>query len=175
MKVTLRDGREVTIRPVRPGDADRLIRFHSSLSTRTIYARYFASHPTLAIDEARRLTSMDGRTSVAYVALAKGRIVGIARYAGLADRRRAEVAFVVADDFQGCGLGPSLFELLVTAARRNGYSSFVGEMLATNRAMRTVFVRSGLPVRFHHSDGVVQAEVDIRELHSVGERGGNTR
>jgi RimJ/RimL family protein N-acetyltransferase len=50
----------------------------------------------------------------------------------------AEAAFVVADSWQGRGIGPALLDLLVEGAREGGVKRFVAETLAHNRRMLTV-------------------------------------
>ena len=93
------------MRPIEPTDAAALVRFHAHLSDRTIQLRYFNLHPNLAPDEVAHLTCVDGFNRVAYVVEHDGEIIAVGRYDRLEDPCRAEVAFVVADEFQHHGLG----------------------------------------------------------------------
>ena len=72
--------------------------------------------------------------------------MGVARWARLLERPgHAEVAFTVADDFQGRGLGSILFRRLATIARKKGIAVFEAEVLKSNERMLRVFERTGLP------------------------------
>ncbi|MDY6811226.1 MAG: GNAT family N-acetyltransferase, partial [Actinomycetota bacterium] len=105
------DGGVVHLRPIVPDDADRVVRFHGGLSERTRYMRYFGPTPTLPPRELARMTTVDYQKRVALVAVLGGEIIAIGVYEGLGfdgKPESAEVAFVVADDHQGRGLGPIL-------------------------------------------------------------------
>ena len=107
------------VRPIRPDDRDRLVAFHSRLSERTVYLRYFAPHPTLSERDLDRFTHVDHGDRVALVAQLGADLIGVGRYdridGGTDD---AEVAFVVDDAHQGRGIGSVLLEHL--AAGRPG-------------------------------------------------------
>src|SRR3954449_6716180 len=133
--VTLRDGSTVELLAMRPEDAPRLVRFHHTLSPETIYLRFFSFHPELSAAELTRFTSVDHHEREAVVAVAGGEIVGVARFDRLADATAAEVAFVVADGWQGRGLGSALFRHLLQRARELGVTRFVAETLPHNRRM----------------------------------------
>jgi acyl-CoA synthetase (NDP forming)/GNAT superfamily N-acetyltransferase len=140
------DGGVVHIRPIVPDDADDVVEFHSRLSERTRYMRYFGPTPTLPPREVARMTTVDYRDRVALVALLGGKIIAIGVYEGLAASGRpesAEVAFVVDDAHQGRGLGPILLEHLAGAAAENGFTRFEAEVLAENTTMVTVFRAAG--------------------------------
>ncbi|MDP9407101.1 MAG: GNAT family N-acetyltransferase, partial [Actinomycetota bacterium] len=156
----LGDGGLVHIRPIRPDDADRLRRFHAGLSPQTVYNRFFVAMPTLSDRDIHRFTVVDHVDRVALVALIGDDIVGVVRYdrARLPDGRpsdEAEVAFVIADEMQGRGLGPLLLEHLAEAARERGVRRFVAETLPTNRRMIGVFATAGYGVKRRFEDGVV--------------------
>src|SRR3954451_13214969 len=99
----------VIIRPIRPSDAPLLAASHARLSDESIRRRYLTPKPTLSRRDLRYLTEVDGVDHVALVAIAAGRIVGVARFVrATEDARSAEVAVVVADDLQGQGVGHAL-------------------------------------------------------------------
>ncbi|GAB09348.1 putative acetate--CoA ligase [Gordonia araii NBRC 100433] len=140
------DGGVVHLRPIVPDDADDVVAFHSRLSERTRYMRYFGPTPVLPPREVARVTTVDYRDRVALVALLGGKIIAIGVYEGLAAAGRpesAEVAFVVDDAHQGRGLGPILLEHLAGAAAENGFTRFEAEVLAENTNMVTVFRDAG--------------------------------
>ena len=119
-------------------DGERLVRFHATLSDRTIYQRYFAAHPRLSDADVHRFTHVDHELREAYIATSEGEIVGVGRWDRISDDQ-AEVAFVITDDYQRIGLGSALFALLAQAARGFGITEFVAEVLPQNRAMIKLF------------------------------------
>ncbi|MFT3900198.1 MAG: GNAT family N-acetyltransferase [Gordonia sp. (in: high G+C Gram-positive bacteria)] len=140
------DGGVVHLRPIVPDDADDVVEFHSQLSERTRYMRYFGPTPKLPPREVARMTTVDYVDRVALVALLGGKIIAIGVYEGLAGSGRpesAEVAFTVSDAHQGRGLGPILLEHLAGAAAENGFTRFEAEVLAENTNMVTVFRDAG--------------------------------
>ncbi|GAA0937571.1 GNAT family N-acetyltransferase [Pseudonocardia zijingensis] len=164
--VVASDGGIVHLRPIVPGDADALLRFHQSLSERTRYLRYFGPYPRIPPRDLERFTTVDHRTRVALICLLGDEIIAVGRYEGLgagADGRveSAEVAFVVRDDHQGRGLGSILLEHLAAAARENGLRRFEAEVLVENHQMVRVFRDAGYQVSREFAEGVLHLEFDI--------------
>ena len=158
--VVLRDGRTCHIRPLTPDDADGLVAFHAQLSEQTIYFRFFAPYPTLSSRDVERFTHVDNVNRVALVATMAGEIVAVGQYDRV-DPASAEVAFTVRDDNQGLGLGSILLEHLAVAARENGLSHFIGQVLPTNEHMIATFEEAGYRAERETVDGVVQLVLDI--------------
>lgn len=174
--VVASDGGIVHLRPILPGDADALLAFHSKLSDRTRYLRYFGPYPRISARDLERFTVVDHRTRVAFLALLGDEIIAVGRYEGLTpgggaaaqegagtDKpvTSAEVAFVVRDDHQSRGLGSILLEHLAAAARENGLSRFEAEVLVENHAMVRVFREAGYGVTRAFAEGVLHLEFDI--------------
>src|SRR5436309_3466236 len=107
----LADGATVHMRPIRPDDRDELAAFHESLSRETIYRRFFGAHPHLSEKEIERFTNVDYHDRFALVALVHGKLTAVGRYDSVAPEV-AEIAFVVADAYQGRGIGSLLLEQL---------------------------------------------------------------
>jgi RimJ/RimL family protein N-acetyltransferase len=161
----LTDGTTVSVRPIRPDDAQALVSFHASLSTETVRSRFFVAHRTLSAKEAEHFTVLDYRDRFALVAFVEGVLVGVARY----DRHdvvAAEIAFVIADRYQGRGLAPLLLDELASVARAEGIIRFDADTLVENAAMLAVFSRSGFDVRSSVSAGVVHVDFPIEVKHS---------
>src|SRR5205814_9365661 len=74
------------------------------------------------------------------------RIVAVGNYVRIPGKRRAEVAFAVADDFRARGLGTRILEQLARRARAHGIDEFVAFVLPGNNAMTQVFSASGFEV-----------------------------
>jgi RimJ/RimL family protein N-acetyltransferase len=159
--IELCDGSEAVIRPISPADAEALRRFHAHLSARSIQMRYFYPHPELLPDELTHLTLVDGVDRVAQIVERCGELVAVGRYDRLEDRTTAEVAFVVADEYQHHGLAAILLHQLIERARTVGITRLVAEVLVENAAMLSVFRHAGLPIRFKTEWGVVVLTMSI--------------
>ncbi len=155
------DGGVVHLRPILPDDAERIVRFHSGLSERTRYMRYFGPTPTLPPREVARMTTVDYQQRVALVAVLGGDIIAVGLYEGLGfdgKPESAEVAFVVADEHQGRGLGPILLEHLAGAAAENGFTRFEAEVLSENPNMVAVFRDAGYQLSRSFDGSTVHVE-----------------
>jgi acetyl coenzyme A synthetase (ADP forming)-like protein len=159
--VVLVDGGTVHVRPIEPADGPALVAFHGRLSPDTVYSRFFSVKPTLSEAEVERFTHVDHDARVALVAELGDRLVGVARYDRTASDREAEVAFVVADEHQGRGIGTVLLEHLAAAARERGITRFVAQTLPSNRRMLDVFGAAGFDERSRYGDDVVYVELAI--------------
>ncbi|ODT98042.1 MAG: GNAT family N-acetyltransferase [Pseudonocardia sp. SCN 72-86] len=161
--VVASDGGILHLRPILPADADALLDFHSRLSERTRYLRYFGPYPRIPPRDLERFTTVDHRRRVAFVCLLGDEIVAVGRYEGLGDAPggSAEVAFVVRDDHQGRGLGSILLEHLAAAARESGLRRFEAEVLVENHTMVRVFRDAGYQVSRAYDGGVLHLEFDI--------------
>jgi acyl-CoA synthetase (NDP forming)/RimJ/RimL family protein N-acetyltransferase len=161
--VVVADGGIVHLRPIRPEDAEELVSFHGNLSQRTRYLRYFSAYPRIPARDLHRFTNVDYRDRVALVAELGGRIIAVGRYERDGDTDEAEVAFVVADDHQGRGIGSVLLEHLAAAARERGLKRFTAVVLAENTGMIRVFRDAGYNITRHVEYGEVTLEFDIDE------------
>jgi acetyltransferase len=142
-EVQLRDGRRVPVRPIRPEDAEREVRFFAGLSERSRYHRFMQHLPELPPHMLARFTQLDYDKELALVALHEGEFVAVGRDAPNPDGRTAEFALTVADAWQGKGLGRALLQRLCDAAREAGYETLYGHILAENREMLDLANRMG--------------------------------
>ena len=139
------DNLPVTIRPIDPGDKDRLATFFSRLSDESRRRRFLGPKPKLSSRELQFLTDVDQCRHVALVAVdADEAIVGVGRYATWHESPdRAEMAFVVLDAWQGRGLGTRLGEHLVARARVSGIAALTGSTLASNTPAKALLKHLG--------------------------------
>jgi len=145
--VVLRDGTAMHLRPIRPEDGPGLLALYDRLSSESLYFRFFAV-PDKDAGKAEYLTHVDYDRRYALVAETPAGIVGVARWERFPDRpSHAEVAFTVADAFQGRGLGALLFRRLAALARARQVDVFEAEVLKNNERMLRLFARTGLPSR----------------------------
>ena len=152
--VVLSNGRPVNLRPITPGDADRMQAFHQSLSPETIYFRFFTSKPVLSERELSHFTNVDYVDRVAFVALVNDEIIGVGRYDRV-NETDAEIAFNIRNEYQGRGLGSVFLEHLAAAARDRGISRFVAEVLPENRRMINTFKEAGYTIAQRYEDDVL--------------------
>ena len=161
--VVAADGGTVHLRPIRPSDADALVKFHAGLSQRTRYLRYFSAYPRIPERDLYRFTHVDHHDRVALVAELGGEIIAVGRYERHTGTDEAEVAFVVADEHQGRGIGSVLLEHLAAAAREVGLRRFIAVVLAENVGMIRVFRDAGYETTRHMEYGEVTLEFDVDE------------
>jgi acyl-CoA synthetase (NDP forming)/GNAT superfamily N-acetyltransferase len=160
--VLLSDGSAVHLRPIRPEDAPAIVDLHSRMSDRTRYLRYFSPYPRIPERDLERFVNVDHVDREAFVTVAGGRITAVGRYERLGpESPEAEVAFVVEDAHQGRGIGSVLLEHLAEAARENGITRFVAEVLPQNGGMLRVFSDFGYQVQRKYEDGVVHLSFPI--------------
>ncbi len=164
--VILSDGTSCSLRPIRPDDAEGLVDFHQHLSLRSTYLRFFTVHPTLSAKEVERFTTVDYVDRLAFVVERNGQLIAVGRFDRIAGTSEAEVAFVVADDYQHHGLGSLLLDELVRAARDRGIDTFIAETLCENKAMLDVFHHSGFDVSSSVEYGTVWLRFGIAMTES---------
>jgi acetyltransferase len=161
----------VTIRALRPDDLDRELAFAVGLSEQTLHLRLQYTSKGITREEAARLLQLDYVDTLAigaFVASPGGeRIVGVSRYARVPGTDRAECAIVVADDWQGRGLGTELMRSLGTAARARGVHWLEASSLAENRRIQDWAQRFGCDVRTEpHSGGLLLVTIDLSSFPS---------
>ena len=162
---TLRDGRQVEIRALRPDDQAGLLAAVERSSTQSLHRRFFGVKRFFSDKEIAFFVNIDFVNHVALVAaLSEGggtTIIGGGRYI-LARPGTAEVAFAVVDAFQGQGIGGALMRHLTAIARDAGLEELIAEVLAENSPMLKVFEKSGLPCRTTRESGVVHIALQLR-------------
>jgi len=152
----LADGTDITIRPIRPEDAELVQAFVRGLSEESKYFRFMSSMQELTETMLVRFTQIDYSREMALIAvtLAQNREIelGVARYAINPDGDSCEFALVVADSFQGKGLGQKLMVVLMEAARTKGLSMIEGDVLSNNHNMLNLMMRLGFAVKTSEDD-----------------------
>jgi acetyltransferase len=89
-------------------------------------------------------------------------LLGVARYVRDQDNQAAEFALVVADSWQGRGIGTRLMAKLIDAARRRGVKRLYGDILATNRPMLELARKLGFELGRHEDATITRAVLDLR-------------
>lgn len=163
--LTLRDGSIVHMRPIRANDTQSLQAFHTHLSPETIAFRFFHFMPQLSTTDAEHFTHVDYGDRMALVATqgvgATEAILGVARYDSVGPHT-AEVAFVVADAWQGHGIATALLHQLAAYARAHGFTTFTAVTMTNNQRMLEVFRMCGFPCIARYQQGDIEIDLDIR-------------
>jgi RimJ/RimL family protein N-acetyltransferase len=161
---SLRDGRQVEIRALRPADRAGLRESGKRLSDESRYRRFFAPKRSLSEKEIEFYLNVDFVNHVALVVELEegGRpvIVGGGRYI-VSEPGHAEVAFAVDDPHQGLGIATRVLRHLVAIARKAGIRELVAEVLPDNAPMLKVFKGSGLAMTVGRETGVVHIALDL--------------
>jgi acetyltransferase len=167
---TMKDGKRITIRPIRPEDEPLMVKFHETLSDRSVYLRYFCSlslSRRVAHERLLRICFGDYDREMALVAdltepgTGEHKIMGVGRMSKLHAGNEAEVAVLVSDQYQKLGLGYELLRRVVQIARDEKLSQVSAEMLTDNVAMQTVMKRLGFRVRASDDLTSMRAFLDL--------------
>jgi RimJ/RimL family protein N-acetyltransferase len=165
---TLKNGTTVRIRAIDADDKDRLSEAFHNLEAESVYTRFFHHKKSLTDAELKAATEVDFEKVVALVAtVGEGEdevIIGSGRYISFGDAHpqpSAEVAFAVEEDYGGQGLASRLLRHLASIGREKGISSFEAEVLPENKAMLTVFERSGLPMTKAYQGGSLHVTLSL--------------
>jgi len=142
-RITLKNGKRMSVRPLLPSDEFAYRNFFYSLREETVYYRFFRKIRIFSREMLQRQwSSVDYRKNMSLIGLVQKKghkeIMAIGSYAEDKDRY-AEVAFVVREDFQGMGVASHLIGELEKIAKKNGYKGFSAIVLPENRSMIRVF------------------------------------
>ena len=164
-KHLLKDGTEINFRPIHPTDEPRVRDLLYDLSQETIYYRFMSHLERFGQRQIQNFVYIDHRQDVAIVGIlpeAYGdEIIAVGRYYLDESTNRAEVAFVIRDEWQNKGLGSFVFKHLVNIAKANGITGFTAEVLRNNNRMQAIFNHSGLNVTSAIEEGVYSFIMDF--------------
>jgi acetyltransferase len=168
---TLKDGTQMTVRPIRPEDEPLMVNFHQTLSERSVYFRYFgALKLSLRVEHERltRICFIDYDRQIALVADRKNptsglhEILAVGRLTKLRPANEAEFAILVTDEFQHQGLGAELTHRLVEIARQEKLDRIIGYVLAENLDMQRLCQKFGFRLQHSPGDPAVNVVLDLR-------------
>ncbi|WP_371357236.1 GNAT family N-acetyltransferase [Hydrocoleum sp. CS-953] len=164
----MRNGEEVTIRPIRPEDEPLIVQFHKTLSEESVYLRYFnflKLSRRIAHERLTRICFIDYHREMALVADYKNpetgshEILGVGRLSKSHGVNEAEFAMLVSDRYQRQGLGTELLLRLVQVGRDEKLKRIVATVLAENTPMQRVCEKVGFQLQ--RGAGVVEAKIDL--------------
>ncbi|HEY5039896.1 MAG TPA: GNAT family N-acetyltransferase, partial [bacterium] len=166
---TSKDGTPLTIRPIRPEDEPLLVKFHETLSTQTVYLRYFQDMKLSARTTHERLTRIcfvDYDREIVLVAESESpekekAIVAIGRLSRSKFGGDAEFSTLVVDPWQKKGLGTEILGLLLKAGKAEKVESVLAYILPENQAMRNVCRKFGFKETQKTGDSFLTAFLDL--------------
>jgi RimJ/RimL family protein N-acetyltransferase len=172
--VPLRDGSEVTIRPIDPDDFERLREIWKGMSPVSRRRRFLAASSVdeVSDEDLRYLVEVDHRRHEALLALdTGGRAVGVARYVRVpGDRESAEVAVVVVDEWHRRGLATALLTELSARARENGIKRYTAIVSEDNDVVLDGLERAGAERVGKADEGEVELVFDVPSEDGIGDR-----
>ncbi len=164
------DGTPVTIRPIRPEDEPLMVHFHTTLSERSVYLRYFCSLSLSTRVEHERLVRICFASyDRGFALVAEGKnpetgqpeVLGVGRFSAI-NRSEAEAAVLVSDKWQGRGLGTQLLAGVARVAREEKFKRLSGEILRDNLATQAIFKKVGFKLRPMEDPSSVSALLDLQ-------------
>ncbi len=166
-----KDGYPFFIRPIKPEDAPLMVDLFNSLSPRSIYHRFFTPLKRLSSNTLVLLTQIDYDRDMALVALDRSkpveRMLGVARLMSDPDVTRSEFAVLVADRWQGKGIGATLMKDLLLIAQGRGIKVIYGIILAENRQMLTLARKLGFDIRKEPDTNQYDVRINLETVQSA--------
>jgi RimJ/RimL family protein N-acetyltransferase len=155
---TAKSGLPLTIRALHDDDREKIAAAIRGLDRESIYLRLFSYRRELTEAALDRVMRFDAASEIVLLATvgADGdeRVIGSARYV-VASPGVAEVAFMVEEDYHGQGIASHLLRHLARVARRQEIHTFEADVLAENKAMQSVFARTGWATQTRREGGTV--------------------
>ena len=146
-----KDGSELLVRPVKPTDEEMLSDMFYDLSDQTIINRFFSMLKSMPHRKLQQFCCIDYTNEMSLVAIAgsgpKQKIVGLGSYYLNPATQRAEIAFLVADAWQGKGIGTYMMRSLVKTSKSKNIKGLTAEVLRDNVAMIALMHKSGVPAK----------------------------
>jgi acetyltransferase len=162
----LRDGTPVLLRPMKPEDEPLVSDFLGKCSEETIFFRYFKLIKKWTHEMLIRFTQNDYDRELGLMAIGQPPgpeiMMGVSRMVMTADRSMAEFAVIVADPWQGKGMGPKLVERITEIAREQGVKRLQGDVLAQNQPMLEMVKRLGFSLRKDTEGGTYRVEMALQ-------------
>lgn len=165
-RLSLKDGRSVLLRPIRPEDETRQQAFDRALSREDRYNRYFGEVSELSHEQMARVTQIDYDRDMAFIATERNErgeevTLGMVQAQMDPDNHEAEFGIAIRSDLKGQGLGRILMAKMIDYCRANGTRHLVGWTLPQNRGMANLARSLGFTVRFDAEEEVLDMRLAL--------------
>ena len=153
---TLNDGKQVTIRPIRPEDESLIVNFHQYISEESVYFRYFhlmKLQTRTAHERLTRICFIDYDREMALVAdyldpdTGERQILGVGRLSKIYGTNEAEFGMLISDRYQGLGLGTELLHSLIDIGRQEQLNRITADILPDNHTMQHLCTKLGFEIQ----------------------------
>ena len=162
-----KDGAKLLVRPIEPTDEEMLSDMFYDLSDQTIINRFFSMLKSMPHRRLQEFCVIDYEDEMSLVVLhgkrPKQKMVGLGSYHMNPSTKRAEIAFLVADDWQGRGIGTYLMRELVKIARAKHIRGLTAEVLRDNVAMIALMHKAGVPPKSSIVNGSYLFTMDLQD------------
>ncbi|QFU04031.1 Acetyltransferase Pat [Pseudoalteromonas sp. THAF3] len=158
--VTLKDGSQALLRPIRPEDEQAHREFDESLSKEDRYRRFFGEMPHFSHEQLAKMTQIDYDREMAFIVTrkhhAKDCTLGVSRVLMDPDNAIAEFAIVIGSQYQGLGLGRLLLQAAIDYCKEQGVASVQGTTLWENTGMIELARKLGFTVHRDFEEGTIE-------------------
>ncbi|WP_251307713.1 bifunctional acetate--CoA ligase family protein/GNAT family N-acetyltransferase [Halomonas sp. NCCP-2165] len=173
--LTLPNGMQVEVRPIRAEDAPLITGFHTQLSEESIRFRYFHNKASLTQRDLSMLAHINYDRQMAFIAERHGEdgdkeMLGVVRVWNDPDNIRTEFSIIIRDDLQGQGLGSLLMNKMIRYCKGVGTLEMVGQIMVDNHPMRALMKHLGFRLRYNMEEQVVDATLRLNEPSSEWQR-----
>jgi acetyltransferase len=160
----MRDGRSVLFRPIKPEDEPMWLEMFQNFSEESIRYRFFEIIKDTPHEVRIRYTNIDYDRELGIVVVlaeeGKEKILGVVRLIEEPDGKRGEIAFIVADPWQGLGLGSKMVDYMIEISIERGLEEIYGVMLPDNYRVHRLMEKMGFTLE-RQKDGLVKASLDL--------------
>jgi len=164
---TLRDGRDVLLRPIKAEDEQTHVEFNDSLSQEDRYKRFFGEIGQLSHEQMAKMTQIDFDREMAFIASYRDQdnnlhTLGVVRAITDPSNDETEFAVVIRSDLQGQGLGKRLMLKVIDYCRQRQTQTMIGLTLPQNSGMVSLARKLGFKVKFDIEEGWVAMTLDLQ-------------
>ncbi|MEM3536320.1 MAG: bifunctional acetate--CoA ligase family protein/GNAT family N-acetyltransferase, partial [Candidatus Bathyarchaeia archaeon] len=162
----MRDGRTVLLRPIKPEDEPLWLEMFQNFSEESIRFRFFQIIKDTPHEVRVRYCNIDYDREIAIVAElnenGRKRILGVVRVSLEPDRKKGEIAFIVADPWQGLGLGTKMVDHVIDICKDMGVENLFGIVLPDNQRAISLLKKMGFTLKYQE-DGTVKGIINLKE------------
>jgi len=164
---SLRDGREVLLRPIIAEDEQSHFEFNDSLSKEDRYKRFFGEVGQLSHEAMAKMTQIDFDREMAFIAsykdpAGKFHTLGVVRAITDPQNNETEFAVVIRSDLQGQGLGKKLMQKMIAYCQQRGTQTMIGITLPQNSGMVSLARKLGFKVKFDIEEGWIEMKLPLQ-------------
>lgn len=173
--VTLKNGWDVEVRPIRAEDAPLLSRFHAQLSEESIRFRYFHNKADLTQRDLSMLAQINYDRQMAFIAErldsnGNKEMLGVVRVWNDPDNIRTEFSVIIRDNLQGLGIGSLLMKKMIRYCTSVGTLEMIGKIMVDNHPMRGLMKHLGFTQHYNMEEQVVDAVLKLNEPETDWQR-----